>query len=184
MKNSELLFNKIVSPVFIETKRLTIDDIRESDKENYAKLYLDRELNKWWGYDYSDDLNGQSPSPDYFYSFQKKLKENKEEYLLIVRLNDIMIGELVLYNFGDDLDVEIGFRFFREYQKKGYATESVIALINYVKIVLNATKVKSRCFKENVASKALIERTGFKKVNEDKTHYYFEQIITTLGDDL
>ena len=171
------LFDKIKSPVFIETDRLTITDIKESDKDLYAKIYLDDDLNKWWGYDYRDDLNGESPTPDYFYSFQKKLKEIKEEYLFIVRLNGIMIGELVLHNFGDDNSVEMGFRFFREYQGKGYAKESALALKEYVKNTLNATKIKSRCFKENLPSKRLILSLGLEQTSEDLTHYYFEKIF-------
>ena len=169
------LFDKIKPPIFIRTDRLTISDITEKDKDLYAKIYLDDELNKWWGYDYREDLKGEEPTPEYFYSFQKKLKEIKEEYLFIVRLNDIMIGELVLHNFGDDQSVEMGFRFFREYQGKGYAKESALALKEYVKNTLNALKIKSRCFKENIPSKRLILSLGLEQVSEDSTHYYFEK---------
>ena len=171
------LFDKIKPPILIKTDRLTITDITEKDKDLYAKIYLDDDLNKWWGYDYREDLNGENPTPDYFFSFQKKLKEIKEEYLFIVRVNDIMIGELVLYNFGDDQSVEMGFRFFREYQGKGYAKESALALKEYVKNTLNALKIKSRCFKENIPSKRLILSLGLEQVSEDSTHYYFEQIL-------
>ena len=172
----ETLFDKIISPK-ITTERLTITDIFETDKENYAKLYLDDELNKWWGYDYREDLKGENPTPDYFFSFQKKLKEIKEEYLFVVRLNDIMIGELVLHNFGEDDSVEMGFRFFREYQGKGYAKESALALKDFVKNTLGAKKIKSRCFKENLPSKRLILSLGLEQTSEDLTHYYFEKIF-------
>jgi len=171
------LFDKIKSPVFIETDRLTITDIENSDKDLYAKIYLDDDLNKWWGYDYREDLKGEEPTPDYFYSFQKRLKEIKEEYLFIVRLNGIMIGELVLYNFGDDRAVEVGFRFFPEYQGKGYAKESANSLIEYAKTTLGAKKIKSRCFKENLPSRRLILSLGLSQTSEDTTHYYFEKIF-------
>ena len=64
-----VLFDKIKSPVFIETDRLTITDIQEPDKDLYAKIYLDDDLNKWWGYDYRTDLNGENPTPNYFFNF-------------------------------------------------------------------------------------------------------------------
>ena len=177
MNNKELLFDKIKSPVFIKTDRLTITDITDADKDLYAKIYLDDDLNKWWGYDYREDLKGENPTPDYFFNFQRKLKEIKEEYLFIVRLNDIMIGELVLHNFGDDNSAEIGFRFFPEHQGKGYAKESALSLIEYAKTTLGATKIKSRCFKENLPSKRLILSLGLTQVREDNTHYYFEKIF-------
>ena len=172
-----VLFDKIKPPINIKTDRLAITDIFEPDKDLYAKIYLDDDLNKWWGYDYREDLKGENPTPDYFFSFQKKLKEIKEEYLFIVRLNGIMIGELVLHNFGDDESVEMGFRFFREYQGKGYAKESALALKDYVKTVLGAKKIKSRCFKENLPSRRLILSLGLSQTSEDNTHYYFEKIF-------
>ena len=169
------LFDKINSPILIETDELTITDIFESDKNAYCSLYMDDELNKWWGYDYREDLNGESPSPDYFFAFQQKLKGRKEEYALAVKKDNQMVGELVLHNFDYFGGVEIGFRFFKESQGKGYATISSTALMEYAVGVLGATKLKTRCFKENKPSFNLIGRLGFTKVREDSTHYYFEK---------
>jgi RimJ/RimL family protein N-acetyltransferase len=87
-----------------------------------------------------------------------------------------MIGELVLHNFDQDFGVEMGFRFFKEHQGKGYAIESASALKEYVFNVLGAKKLKSRCFKQNVHSRKLIERLGLKKCGESQTHYFFELI--------
>ena len=168
------LFDKIKSPFYLKTERLTIEDISECDRERYSALYLDEELNKWWGYDYREDLKDGSPTPEYFYWFQNSLKEKKEEYSLAVKKDGIMIGELVLHNFGADGSVEMGFRFFNESQGKGYATESASALKEYVFNELKATKLKSRCFKQNKASNNLILRLGLNKCCEDDTHYYFE----------
>ena len=168
------LFDKIISPIIVKTERLEITPIYETDKELYAKLYLDDELNKWWGYDYREDLCEKDPTPEYFFCFQNALKEKKEEYSLAVKLDGQLVGELVLHNFDYFGGVEIGFRFFREYQGKGYALESATAIKEFCFDVLGAKKVKSRCFKENAPSRRLIERLGLKLTKEDKTHYYFE----------
>ena len=170
------LFDKIIAPINLTTERLTITDISEEDKKDYAKLYLDDELNKWWGYDYREDLKDGAPTPDYFYGFQLSLKEKKEEYSLAVKKDGKMIGELVLHNFDADGGVEMGFRFFKEFQGGGYATESASALKQYVFEVVGATKLKSRCYKQNLPSKRLIERLGLNKCREDDTHFYFELI--------
>lgn len=169
------LFDKINSPILIETEQLIITDIEEKDKEDYAKLYLDDELNKWWGYDYREDLNGSEPTPEYFYNFQKKLKEIKEEYALAVKKDGKMIGELVLHNFDYFGGIEIGFRFFKNYQGKGYATKSAKALKDYCFNKLKANRVKSRCFKENEPSARLILRLGLEKTHQSSTHYFFAQ---------
>lgn len=166
------LFDSIIPPIEIKTPRLIITDITRDDSQDYFALYTDDNLNKWWGYDYREDLVG-SPTPEYFFEFQAHLKAKKEEYALAVKENGRLIGELVLHHFDYFGGVEIGFRFFKEYQGKGYATESANAVIEYVQSTLKAKMIKSRCFKENVKSRALIERLGLKKVDEDLTHYYF-----------
>ena len=177
------IFENITSPIKVCTQRLVIEPISKDDKEDYAKLYLDEQLNVLWGYDYKEDLGENKPTPDYFYNFQNLLKSKKEEYSLAVKLDGKMIGELVLHNFDFFGGVEMGFRFFREYQGKGYAVESASALKEYAFTTLNATAVKSRCFKQNLASKKLITRLGLKQVEEDKTHYYFK-LNKNIKDDI
>ncbi len=168
-----ILFDRIVLPLELKTARLTVTEIKEGDKEEFAKLYLDDQLNKWWGYDYRADLGNNEPTPDYFFGFYKKLMEIKEEVSFAVKLDGKMIGDLVLHNFDDEWGVEMGFRFFKTAQGKGYAIESASALKEYVKNVLKAKRLKSRCYKENLPSKKLIEKLGLKLVSESQTHYYF-----------
>ncbi|MBQ0099379.1 MAG: GNAT family N-acetyltransferase, partial [Firmicutes bacterium] len=140
------LFDNIEKPIEFKTERLTVNDITEKDKEEYFNLYTDEELNKFWGYDYREDLK-EKPTKDYFYSFQKKLKEKKEEYSLAIRKENKMIGELVYHNFDFDGGVEIGFRLLRKEQKKGYCFESVSSLIKYAFEILKAKKIKGKCFR-------------------------------------
>ncbi len=167
------LFYKLPKSIELKTDRLTITEIRDDDKELYAKLYLDDELNKWWGYDYREDLEGDLPTPEHFYAFQQKMKDKKEEYSFAVRGKGELVGELVLHNFDYFGGLEMGFRFFKACQGRGYAVESASALKEYAFNELGATLLKSRCFKENLPSRRLIERLGLIKSSEDKTHYYF-----------
>ena len=104
------------------------------------------------------------------------MKETKEEYSFAVKKDGVLIGELVLHNFDYYGGVEMGFRFFKKYQGQGYSIESATALKKYCFEILGATKLKSRCFKQNFASAKLIKRLGLKQVNQDKTHYYFESL--------
>ena len=134
---------------------------------------MDDELNKYWGYDYREDLGKETPSPKYFYEFMRGLKEKKEEYSLAIKLEGKMIGELVLHNFDYRGGVEIGYRINKAYQRKGYTKEGARALINYAFEKLGAKFVKTRCYKQNVASYSLIKSLGFSKTREDETHYYF-----------
>ena len=165
------LFDQIVPPVLIKTERLSITDIAKSDEKDYYLLYTDQKLNEFWGYDYKVDC--KEPNEQYFYEFQNELKTKKEEYSFAVRLNEEFIGELVLYNFGYFGDLEIGFRFFEKYHKKGYAFESANALITYAKESLGARKIKCRCYKQNLSSKKLIEKLGFVLNSQTDEKYFF-----------
>ena len=49
------LLDKINSPFLIKTERLTITDITKEDADKYYSLYTDKEINKYYGYDYRED---------------------------------------------------------------------------------------------------------------------------------
>ncbi|MBO4252092.1 MAG: GNAT family N-acetyltransferase [Clostridia bacterium] len=157
----------------VKTERLTITDITADDKEVYAALYSDDELNRFYGYDYREDLGDNNPDGDYFFGFMQSLKDKKQEYSLAVRLSGEMIGEIVFYDFGYRKNAEIGFRFFKEYQGKGYAFESVKAAINHA-FHRGIKVITCRHFKENVRSERLINKLGFIFTREDETHKYYE----------
>jgi RimJ/RimL family protein N-acetyltransferase len=168
----KFLTNKIPQNINIKTQRLTITEIKESDKDVYYKLYTDKELNTLWGYDYALDL-GENPTAKDFFDLQNNLKKTEGEYAFAVRENGQMVGELVLYNPTTE-SVEIGFRFFKDCQGKGYATESATALIEYAKQILGIKVFRGRCFKQNAPSKALFLRLGFNQFSQNDTHYFFE----------
>ena len=185
----ELLFDKIKNPV-IETERLIINDVTPDDKKEYYALYTDDKLNKYWGYDYHEDLpENKEPSPDYFYDFMTSLKNKKEEYSLAIRLkneNSIknnsdypynkMIGEGVFHNFNKNEEVEIGIRLFKKYQGFGFATEAVKAMIEYIK-KFKPSVIKAKCFLQNTASKNTLLRSGFNNTGSDDTYLYFEIML-------
>lgn len=168
------LFDKIKNPE-IKTERLLLNDIKISDKKDYFDLYTDDELNKYWGYDYREDLS-TTPTQDYFYDFMQSLKTKKEEYSLAIRLDDKMIGEGVFHAFTENGEVEIGIRLFKRYHGKGFATESIKGMTEYLK-KLNPYKIKAKCFIDNVKSKNAILRSGFTYTGQDNTYLYFEIVI-------
>ncbi|MBQ3115902.1 MAG: GNAT family N-acetyltransferase [Clostridia bacterium] len=169
----EKIFDKITPPIKIKTPRLIIDDITEKDKQAYFDLYTDEQLNRWWGYDYREDLGENAPTPEYFYCFMQSLKEKKEEYSFAIRHDGKMIGELVLYNFNEDQSAEMGFRLSKDYQGQGFAYEGANALKDYAFNQLKVKALKTKCFKQNIPSKRLIEKLGFSKFEESDTHFYF-----------
>ena len=169
------VFDKLPKNLELKTERLTVETIKENDKEDYKNLYLDENLNMFWGYDYREDLKDNLPTADYFFSFQNGLKDKREEYSFAVKSDGKMIGELVLYNFDFFGGAEIGFRFFKDYQGKGYAIESSSSLIKYAAENCGLKTLYSRCFIKNEPSFKLIKKLGLSPVSESQTHYFFKR---------
>ena len=94
-----------------------------------------------------------------------------------------MIGEVVMHGFDFFGNLEIGFRIEKKNQKKGYAFESVSALIEYIEKNIKPKKIKAKCYLENEPSKKLLEKLGFSLVKKDKTYYYFEKKINSFSEE-
>ncbi len=161
----------------ITTERLTLSDITIDDKENYFKLYMDDELNKYWGYDYHEDLFDNTPTPEHFIAFCKQMIDTREEYAFAIRLNGMLIGEVVCWNLELNGTVETGFRLLPDYHKKGYASESVKGLINFLKTKLKVKKVKSRCHKNNLPSYNMLTKLGYAVYKTENDWLFFEKTL-------
>lgn len=68
---------------------------------------------------------------------------------------------------------ELGYVFNLNYQGKGYATESCIAVINYAVKELEARRIVAMCNPENIASWKLLERLKMRKEGHLKQNIYF-----------
>lgn len=66
---------------------------------------------------------------------------------------------------------EVGYHIAKEYTGKGYATESLQALLEYVRAEKKLDKVYGICVSENVASKKVLEKCRFEKEYEGAGEY-------------
>lgn len=189
-------FDGIKPPVKITTERLVIRDFftldtlknsgetekeaekeaeKETEKEILKNLFTDPEINRYWGYDYKQDLNGDNPDGEHFYKLISELKKLRQEYYFAVTLGGKVIGDLVLHGFTFSGEAEIGVRFFKKYQGKGYAFEATSALVSYAFNDLGVKKLNACCYKENVKSARLIKKLNFKFMREDTEKYYYSK---------
>ncbi len=151
---------------------LTVATIKKEDSPSYFALYTDETVNKFYGYDYRQDLKGE-PTEEYFYEFQEGLKKSEGEYSFAVKRKDEFLGEIVAYDFKYDGSCAIGFRFFKEYWGTGVATKTVTATVKKLKEV-GVKIVRAWAKKENARSIRLLLKTGFNKTREDDEFFYYE----------
>jgi len=172
---SELLY--VESIPSIKTGRLVLDEIRPEDAAIYQRLCLDDERNRYWGYDYRDDLETECAEniPDnYFYNVAKKDFDERLCLNLAIRKDGHMIGEIVLYEADYRGGIEIGCRLFKEFEGKGYGKEAMQAAADWAIYSAGFRKVKAKCFKENTASFKMLS-AFMKQIGEDEQFFFFEK---------
>ena len=141
----------------IETERLVLKKLVDADKERLVSLIGDFRVSK---------TLSNVPYPYTLDDADEWLKiVDNEEFNLNIFLNDDLIGGVGLTPAEDDF-YELGYWLGIEYWGQGYATESVMELLNYAKSNTSCEKFKANVFKENVASAKVLEKNGFKRVED------------------
>lgn len=115
--------------------------------------------------------------------------EDKGSFAIVFKENNKVIGSIsyrktnkedlknTLYENDDSLFLEIGFVLSKEYWNKGIMTEVVIEFCSYLKNILGAKYITASYYNENIASKRVQEKAGFKYLKDKicKTTYGLEK---------
>lgn len=163
---------KIKRRPVIKGDGIVLSAITQKDKKDYYNLYVNKTLNKYWGYDYKKDI--EIPSEDAFYNLQLNDFKQKDNLCLAIRevSGGKMLGEVVLHNFTYDKKVEVGVRLLKKYQGKGFASKAVKLICAYAKS-LGLTPV-SKCYLQNEKSYKCLVRAGMVESSRDKKFIYLE----------
>ncbi|WP_462280967.1 GNAT family N-acetyltransferase [Salinivirga cyanobacteriivorans] len=146
----------------LETNRLTIRPITPADKHAVYAYRRDKVTNQFQGW--------IPETPDDVEVFiEKSAKQINEpetwfQLILIEKATDKIVGDIGIHFFGsENRQAEIGVTLNRNYQKKGYATESIKKVIDYLFNTLNKHRIITSIDPENASSIKLVERLGFRK---------------------
>lgn len=159
----------------LETERLTLTTLREEDKTAYNALCLDDQRNRWWGYDYRKDLDGEL-TEDYFLHVTQEDFAARRAVNFAVRLDGQCIGEAVLYNVDWRGGAELGCRIAPEFACHGYGTEAFAAVADWALYHLSLARVVAKCYRENTASHRMLS-SCMRGAGEDDTFFYFEKLV-------
>ena len=159
----------------LTTQRLTLSPFTDDDKAAYNALCLDDERNRWWGYDYHTDLQGEW-TEDYFLDVTRQDFANRIAINFAVRLDGHCIGEVVLYNGDWRGTMEQGCRIAPRYAGHGYGTEAFSAVADWALYRLGLTRVVAKCYRENPASFRMLS-SCMRHTHDDETFQYFEKLV-------
>ena len=150
--------------LILETKRLKIRPFQDTDLQSFAAYRSDPAVEKYqgWGTPYSIEAAAK---------FIEEMKNTRPatqgqwyQLAIEVKAEGAMIGDSAFCILAEDFrQAEIGFTLARLYQGKGYATEAVARLLDYLFGEIGLHRVRATCDVENLASIKLLERVGMRR---------------------
>ncbi|KAN0028366.1 hypothetical protein ACTFIV_010210 [Dictyostelium citrinum] len=146
----------------IETERLILRDMKLEDKYDIFRYRSDSETNKYQGWipktlDDVEEFIKRNPSefnkPDTWY-----------QLIIICKESNSIVGDIGIH-FIDMINkqVEIGITLNKLFQKRGYAIESLNALIEYLFKSLYKHRITASLDPNNKSSIKLFEQLHFRK---------------------
>ena len=148
--------------MILETERLIIRPLRLDDKYEIFEYRSDSETNKYQGWipEKIEDVE------TFIGKISKQINEPETwfQFVIIVKEKKKIVGDLGIHFFdSENKQAEIGCTLNKDFQNKGYATESVKRVIDFLFKELNKHRIITSIDPENKNSIRLVERIGFRK---------------------
>ncbi|MEG0830191.1 MAG: GNAT family N-acetyltransferase [Anaerovoracaceae bacterium] len=153
----------------IETKRLFLREMQQSDYQDLCKILQDKEVMYAYEGAFSDDEAQRW--------LDKQLDRYQENgfglYAVILKETGEMIGQcgLTMQDYNHEKVVEIGYLFQKTYWHKGYAIEAASACKEYAFTVLGVDEVFSIIRDTNIASQKVAMGNGMERMDTLVKHY-------------
>jgi RimJ/RimL family protein N-acetyltransferase len=146
----------------ITTERLILKPVEEKYAETIFKYRSDAITNRYQGwipktiedvYDFLKKISSEIDVPDTWVQFVIIEKDSMQ-----------VIGDLGIHFLDEEnKQAELGFTLDKNFQGKGYATEAVKEIINYLFNTLNKHRIIGSVDPRNTNSIKLLERLSFRK---------------------
>lgn len=137
----------------METERLIIDEIKQTDKEDYFNnISHDRKVLETFVCRYAETIEE--------FDFSSYLN-NKDIYAIRLKETGRLIGIILYFDVKED-SCEIGYGIGAKYWNRGYVSEAVKCFIDYLFNEKGFKTIYASFFPENIASKMVMEKCGMK----------------------
>ncbi len=144
--------------VILETERLTLRELKLSDKDNLYKILSDEETMKYYPSPFSED------------KVENWIKWNIENYnkyghglwAVILKDNNQFIGDcgITMQEIDGEILAEVGYHINKAYWNKGYASEASKAVIEYAFNNLNYNELYTYTDTKNIPSIKVAQKNG------------------------
>ena len=150
----------------METERLSIRRFRPDDWQDLYEYLSQGEVVKYEPYGVFTEVASKQEAIN--------RSENDAFWAVCLLGSGKLIGNVYLAK--NDFDTwELGYVFNANFQGKGYATEAVRALLDYIFGEKNARRVVAMCNPLNESSWRLLERLGMRREGHLRQNIYFKK---------
>lgn len=158
----------------IQTDRLNIRNLVESDLQKFHEYRSNPEIAKYQGFDVMDE-----PQCEIFIKSQLKLSFGKPgqwvQYGIEQKATGKIIGDCAIkLQEYDSRIAEIGITISHFHQKKGFAKETMQGILSFLFDEKKLHRVVETVDAENIASINLLKSTGFKQEGHFIENIYFK----------
>lgn len=152
--------------VRIETERMTLRLPQHSDYRAWAALRAQsRDFLTPWEPSWAPDHLSRRAFTNRVYWAQRAEAQGTALPLFLIRREDqALLGAITVDNIrrGPAQAGTIGYWIGQPHARQGYMAEALRAVIHYCFTVLDLSRLESACLPENAASRALLEKCGYK----------------------
>jgi RimJ/RimL family protein N-acetyltransferase len=148
--------------VLITTERLVLRRFRGADAAVLADYRSDPAVARYQSWDAPFSLLRAETAVANFIASDPG-RAGWFQYAVERKEDRALIGDVAVHLHDNLKQAEIGFTLATAYQKQGFATEAVGAIVDRLFRVQGLHKVAGECDARNVASAGLLERLGFRR---------------------
>ena len=150
----------------IDTERMVLRPPMHSDFRPWSDLRRQSaEFLQPWEPSWSADHLTRKGFVNRVYWANRSIAQGTAVPLFLIRRNDnAVIGAITLDNIrrGPSQAGTIGYWIGAAFARQGYMQEALTAVVHYAFEVLDLSRIESACLPENAASRALLEKCGYK----------------------
>ncbi|SEN08905.1 GNAT family N-acetyltransferase [Palleronia pelagia] len=150
----------------IQTDRLTLRPPQHGDFRAWADLRRDSAdfLQMWEPVWAADHLTRKSFTNRVYWAQRSIAADTAVPLFLIRREDGMLTGAITLDNIrrGPAQSGTLGYWIGAPFARQGFMSEAIVALVHHAFHKMDLSRVEAACLPENVASRGVLERSGFK----------------------
>lgn len=154
------------APAAIETPRISLRLPEMSDHAEWSRLRSEGEsFLREWEPNWSVDHFSRRAFRNRVYWAWRARSEGRALALFLIRRRDArLMGAITLDNIrrGPSQSAQVGYWIGPEFARQGLMTEALAGVVDHAFNALDLSRVEAACLAENAASRALLDRTGFR----------------------